>query len=376
MPKLTGMAQAWTRRVFAGNRGEERTSDCFLPDFCGPRMLITVVVIAELLAVVLALALPAPSGDRWNELALLSLLVQWIAVVSSAIFCLLRRPLCRLGNVGASLVGYFLILLVTAFFSLVGYGLLPLLEGFLWTGELVEDRLAFATRNVGIAAVIGALALRYFYVSHRTRRLAEAEAEARLQALQARIRPHFLFNAMNTIAALIPGQPEAAEEGVQDLADLFRASLNDTRRCISLTQELDLVRRYLHMEGLRLGERLRTGWQVDEVPGAARVPALILQPLVENAVYHGIEPSPAGGTVTIRGWVKDRVLHFRIENPLPPADPAVPREGNRIALANVRARLEAMHGDRAGLKVEKTGQRYRVHVYLPLETDCHEDPDR
>lgn len=342
---------------------------CFLPDFCGVRMLLTVVVIAELLALILALALPAPSGDRWNELGMLSLLVQWISVVSCSLLCLLRGPLCRLGNVVASIVSYLLVLLVTIFFSLVSYEMLPWLEGIFWKTNLITDRATFVANNLGIAAVIAALALRYFYVAHRTRQLVQAEADARLEALQARIRPHFLFNAMNTIAALIPTQPEAAEEGVQDLADLFRASLSDKRRCIELVEELELVQRYLHMERLRLGERLVIHWELDDLPGEARVPALLLQPLVENAVYHGIEPQPEGGQIHLLGWQDRGVLHFTIENPLPPKT-GTTRSGNQIALENIRLRLAALYGDRAGLRLEAGNDSYQVHVYLPLETEC------
>ena len=169
-------------------------------------------------------------------------------------------------------------------------------------GVLVpDDHWTFLVRNVVITLVVTALALRYFYVTHEWRHNVELQATARVHALQARIRPHFLFNSMNTIAALTRTNPMRAEEAVQDLADLFRANLSEKRNQITIAEEIDVARTYQRIEQLRLGDRLRVVWKVDALPSGALVPGLTLQPLLENAIYHGVEPRADGGVVTVTG---------------------------------------------------------------------------
>ena len=170
-------------------------------------------------------------------------------------------------------------------------------------------------RNAGITFVVTALALRYFYVTHEWRHNVELQAKARVHALQARIRPHFLFNSMNTIAALTRSNPARAEEAVQDLADLFRANLNEKRNQISLAEEIDVARTYQRMEQLRLGDRLRVEWKIDSLPTDALVPGLTLQPLLENAIYHGIEPRPDGGVVTVTGEFNKGMITIVVTQP-------------------------------------------------------------
>ena len=201
-------------------------------------------------------------------------------------------------------------------------------------------RRASCVRNVWIGLIVTGLALRYFYVSHQWRRSIELRAAARVHALQARIRPHFLFNSMNTIAALTRSNPSRAEQAVQDLADLFRATLSDKRDTITLAEELEVARTYQRMEQLRLGERLQVQWNIDALPDAAPwCPACMLQPLLENAIYHGIEPRAEGGTVTITGEVSGGLVTHRGAQSAGSGARRM-REGNRLALANIRERLE------------------------------------
>ena len=174
-----------------------------------------------------------------------------------------------------------------------------------------------------IAAIVGALALRYFYVTHQWRRSIELEARARIRALQARIRPHFLFNSMNTIAALTRSDPALAEAAVEDLADLFRVSLNDARAQITLAEEIEIARTYQRIEQLRLGDAAaRCDWDVAALPARAIVPSLLLQPLLENAIGHGIEPLPHGGTVDVRGRLERDAIVIEVTNPTVPASDA------------------------------------------------------
>ena len=224
----------------------------------------------------------------------------------------------------------------------------------------------FLLRNLGISAIVTAIALRYFYVQFQWRANLESEAQSRIQALQSRIRPHFLFNSMNTIASFTRTKPELAEQVVEDLADLFRVSLGDARIPVSLSRELEVCREYLRIEELRLGERLKMDWMVDDLPGDAQLPALSLQPLLENAVYHGIEPAPDGGTITLRGEREGDRLQIVISNTLSP-DAGNTREGNQMAQENVRQRLQAFFGPSSDLTAEAFENTYRVCITIPYQ---------
>ena len=337
-------------------------NDFFLPDFCGVRSVLAVVVLVELFAFVLTLASAPHSDDLWSVLALYSLFMQWAGLVSAALLCLLRRPLSRLSDTVAGLLSYCVLLLTIGVLSLLAHATMEL-AGFPITAE---SRLEFLLRNLGTAAIVCALTLRYFYVTYQWRRRTRAEARARLEALQARIRPHFLFNSINTVTSLIHDKPDEAEEALLDLADLFRASLREEQQFIPLADELALTRRYLNMESLRLGERLQLAWQLEEGTERLLLPPLILQPLVENAVYHGIEPRPEGGTVSITIKRESGQLSLAVSNPLPEANDNR-SAGNRIALENIRARLDAHYGARASLAIEESAEAFRVQLCLPAE---------
>jgi two-component system sensor histidine kinase AlgZ len=222
---------------------------------------------------------------------------------------------------------------------------------------------------MAIGFVIIAVALRYFYVTHQWRRNIEMRAAARVHALQARIRPHFLFNSMNTIASLTRSDAVLAEQAVQDLADLFRASLSDQHQTITLAEELEVARTYQRIEELRLGPRLHVEWDADRLPSDARVPGLLLQPLLENAIYHGIEPRPEGGTVSIVGEVSGELITIVVRNPV--AQRQSEREGNRLALANIRERLALLYGELALVKAGRFGDEYIVTLRFP-HVSAHE----
>jgi two-component system sensor histidine kinase AlgZ len=184
-----------------------------------------------------------------------------------------------------------------------------------------------------------------------------------VSALQARIRPHFLFNSMNTIASLIRSQPAAAERAVEDLADLFRASLKAGDEPSRLDVEFELARRYLDIEQLRLGSRLKVRWELEQVPDDLPIPALVLQPLIENAVHHGIQPLPEGGVVEISGRGDAQRVTITIRNPRPTE---IPRSGgNRMALDNIRQRLAYQYGNRASLESEQGRDYYLCRLSIP-----------
>ena len=216
-----------------------------------------------------------------------------------------------------------------------------------------------------LSALVGAGLLYYFRLL--TRAFSPALAEARLQALQARIRPHFLFNSLNAVLSLIRRDPKRAERALEDLADLFRTLMADARRFVRLADEIALLERYAALEQLRLGERLRITWELDAAPSDALLPPLVLQPLLENAVYHGGEPATGVSDVLVRIERRgDRVLSC-IENPL--ASPDQPqRAGNRMALENIRERLALFFDAEARIETRSAGGRYRVEIEIPYRT--------
>ncbi|CAN5185617.1 sensor histidine kinase [soil metagenome] len=340
----------------------------FLPDFCAGRMVFSIVVIAELVAIMLTLARHGSAAAFFPGLARTSLFLLWIALTGAALLCSARPGLSRLNATGAALLCFGLLLLSTLLVSEAAWWL-----GRYWrsldptgfAGLFPEHHGRFVVANLAISAIVSALLLRYFYVTHEWKRNVQMEARSRIHALQARIRPHFLFNSMNTIAALTRSSPARAEEAVEDLADLFRVTLRDAQEPIRLKEELEVARIYQRIEQLRLGERLEVVWNVGALPMRARVPGLIVQPLLENAIYHGIEPLPDGGTVIIAGELRDGRIRISVSNPVPPGNDVSEREGNRLALANIRERLELSYGARARLLVERPAGEYRVTLEFP-----------
>jgi two-component system sensor histidine kinase AlgZ len=340
----------------------------YLPDFCTSRAALAIVLIVELTAVVLALARQGAiqGGDFWGDLARTSLFLLWVGLVCAALLCCTRKRLERLtvarGSVAVLLLLMAAIAAISAAASFVGHTSLAVGAGA--AGFFPSAARPFVLRNMAIGFVIIAVALRYFYVTHQWRRNIEMRATARVHALQARIRPHFLFNSMNTIASLTRSNPALAEQAVQDLADLFRANLNEQRNVLLLEEELEVARIYQRIEELRLGERLRVEWKVEALPRDALVPGLMLQPLLENAIYHGIEPRPDGGTVTVTGEVTGRLITIVVRNPV--GEPGSRRGGgNQLALANIRERLALMYGERALVKSGRFDLEYIVTLRFP-----------
>lgn len=203
----------------------------------------------------------------------------------------------------------------------------------------------------------------WVWLTLRVRSRLPAEAAARLVELQSRIRPHFLFNALNTAVALVRVDPTRAEEVLEDLAQLFRTALEDHGQAVTLAEEIELAQRYLAIEQVRFGERMRVRWQLDPAAGGAKVPPLLLQPLVENAVRHAVEPSPEGADIVVRTRVQRGQALLDITNTLPAQ---AGRPGHGIALQNVRERLLLLHDVAARFEVQHGPQRYRVLIEVPL----------
>jgi two-component system sensor histidine kinase AlgZ len=339
---------------------ETGAEDFFLPDFCTAQPLMMLALAAELLALLLVLAgmdhlMPFP----WDRLVLTSLLVQWIALVSAAALCNLRPWLGRLPSSTAAALSFMLIVALVALFSWLAVPMLRWARlSFLFTVS-PQDIL----RNILMGAIIAGLIMRYFYLQEQLRARQRTELTARLQALQSRIRPHFLFNSMNIIASLIHVDPDKAETAVEDLSELFRASLKAEGE-VSLEEELRLCQHYVSIERFRLGDRLKVEWQINADPENLRIPALTLQPLVENAIYHGVEPRFEQSEVRITVDYDGKDVFIIITNPVAPR--AAHSRGNSMALANIRQRLQAHYGDTAKLTAHADASIYTTYVSYPL----------
>lgn len=364
----------------------------FLPDFCQWRFIGSGLLLAQSLAILLALSPVAGGRDvatLWTTLWNISLFTHWVMLCCVVVLCLSRRWLEKQSKLVAATISYILVLTVTFICSDIvwEWRLDPVLEipskqllkikeaGVTihvheGEGSILPSKYAwFMLRNLAISAIVGALALRYFYLSYHWKHKTQEEADFRIQALQARINPHFLFNSMNTIAMLTHVDPNLAERAILDLAELFRASLSDAKKRVPLSEELTLCKQYLSIESFRLGDRLKVQWILDAVPPDALIPKLSLQPLLENAIYYGIQPLPEGGTICVTGLSDGHFIKIDIDNPLPPEHARPPQRGSgyHIAIDNLRQRLAVFYGKRARLDLSSDGQTYHVSLRFPYE---------
>ena len=335
------MRRTWS----TGTRPPASSDDFFLPELCAPEALLSLVLLAELLVLVLVLAEPLQPAFDWVRLALTSLFVQWIVLLAAAVLCRLRPWLMRLPQALAGILcGALVVALTLACTWAAGhFGLAA--------PRPLEGQVNLYLRHGLIALIMSGLVLRYFWLQSQWRRQQQAELRARLEALQARIRPHFLFNSLNSIASLIAVDADKAEQAVLDLSDLFRASLAKPGSLVAWRDELALARRYLSIEQYRLGERLQLDWRIDGVPGELPIPQLTLQPLLENAIIHGIQPRIDGGRVEVLAEYAAGQFHLCVSNPLAPGETAE-SGGTRLALHNIQARLAALFGPDASLTCE------------------------
>jgi len=337
----------------------------WLPDLCRLPRLVALLGIAELVVVVLALA-PEAAGT-WTLMRFFSAsgLVLWLALAVAVLLCKLRAPISRLPQ----RLGALLAVAVATMVALLGAGIVHALYAALGTQLLGLGLWRFASGAAAVTALITALALRHFYVIDRWAAQTQANARAEADALQARIRPHFLFNSMNLIASLLRRDPVVAERAVLDLSDLFRAALGAGEGDSTLAAECELAAQYLSIESLRLGERLQVQWDKrDPLPWELPLPRLTLQPLVENAVLHGISRLPQGGTVAIALWSEGQALHLRVRNPAPPpqAASAPLHRGSGHALRSIAHRLAWRFGPQARVTAGWSDGYYACEVVLPL----------
>ncbi len=346
------------------NRSNSSAQD-FLPDFASLSNALRIIFLALIIAVIITIGRNSVFDERtWQDLNLLTAFALMISFVSVIVLKLAHPFIRRMTLASGSIVVFMLLLGAIALGTeLVIFGLYDL--GLIST-RWPSWHVALLARSLLIGAIISALGLRYLIVSHRAEADARSEQEARLQALQSRIRPHFLFNSMNSIASLMRSDPARAETALQDLADLFRVLLADARNLVPISAEREISRQYLEIEKLRLGDRLKVSWNVSNVPRSALIPALTLQPLLENAIYHGIEPRFNGGTLKIELWAEGDYLSVLISNPLPETESQRSSKGNKIAQDNIRQRLSTHFGSTATMQTFEEGKQYHVKLKMPI----------
>ena len=339
---------------------DDKQSQAYLPDFCAPGTVLVILLVSLLVAILLTLVSFEP-GTFLTELSKMSMFILWLALPGTGILCMIRPWAERQGNTRAFVVCFAVLLVMSAVLAEVTWQLTRIFG----QAVIIDDTHGgFLIRTFATSSIVIALAMRYLYISSEWRHSIVLEAQSRISALQALIRPHFLFNSMNTIASLTRSNPKQAEEAVEDLADLMRANLNSTGERTTLKQELETAAIYQRIEKLRLGDRLRVKWDVADLPMRALIPGLTIQPLLENAIYHGIELLPEGGEVTVSGKRVDDALEIRISNPIA-ADQRRKTGGNKMAMSNIRQRFELAYGHQAMVDVQESDSEYSVQLRFP-----------
>jgi len=320
-------------------------------DVCHPALALRALLLVQAVLAVAALALAANAAD-WGQrqaghaFAGVAATLLWLLAL-----CAAKRPLRK---AGAALRAA-LVLLLGAGAGLLGW--LPL-----WAVGLADAAGGLRVAGVVLAGA-GIAALLWAWLELRAKIWHPANASARLAELQSRIRPHFLFNALNTALSLVRVDPARAERVLEDLSELFRVALADAGSSVALDEEIELAKAYLAIEKVRFGGRITIDWDVDSAAGAARVPPLVLQPLVENAVRHGIEPAVEGGRIWVRASAKRGQVIVTVSNTVPD-EPSLP--GHGMALHNVRERLRLLHDVAAQCDVWREGDVFHARIVLPL----------
>ncbi|MDQ1362290.1 MAG: His kinase protein [Pseudomonadota bacterium] len=346
-------------------KSESANQPGLLPNFCAVGNVFMLAILVELLAVVLALA-PGDRNTFWEQLAMTSMFAQWLALLNAALLCIWRQRLNALPVVRGLVLTFILLMFTTLILS---YAVIIIGRMVGFYAFAAPDWLQFFyLRNLATGAVVYAVVLRYFYIQHQWQLQIRAQSHAQIQALKARIRPHFLFNSMNTIASLISIDAGKAERAVEDLAELFRASLREKTEH-SLEEEFALTRSYLDIEKLRLGERLQVDWQqAADLPLDMEIPGLCLQPLVENAIYHGVEPMAEGGLIGIAAQIEIYRLCLVVTNPTNASGRMKAHKSNHMAQDNIRQRLALMYGADAAFESRQDAGHYSVTIKIPLVT--------
>ena len=349
---LAAEAQARARRVSDGAKAP------IVPDCCNLGIALRILVPLNLAAVVFSVVV----GQGWLEAAArfidIAMVMEPTALGSLVLLCVLRK---RVNGMKQAWQWLACVGIPSVLALLASAMLYPILTGPSYVGSAPF----WVFGRVLLAAVCGFAITEFLHL--RARAFSPSLSEARLQALQARIRPHFLFNSLNTVLGLMRSDPRTAERTLENLADLFRVFMKDTRALLPLDEEVVTCQQYLAIEQLRLGDRLQIRWELDQMPGDALLPSLLLQPLIENSVHHGIEPRTEPGEVFIRITQPGERVRVEIINPA--QEKADVRPGNQMALSNVRERLMLLYDMEAELRTGEEAGEFRLLLEIPYRKE-------
>ncbi len=324
-----------------------------LPNFRNLGITLRILLIVNGLAVTLALLLANSWRDVPTNLMQIAMMLTPVILASLLLLWAVQPWLSRLSYWRGALVVSLMVMALTLGIYSFGRELF---------GTLDNDPYFDLVRYALLSLIVCGILLMYFRL--RTQVLSHGLLDARLQVLRARIRPHFLFNTINAVLGIVRAQPKQAEAALEDMADLFRMAMADVQDLVPLPQEIKLCKQYLALEQMRMGERLCVDWQMQDVPDDALIPPLLLQPLLENAVYHGIEPLSQGGCINITLGLSDKRMQIKVENPCVLRNEGL-HQGNKIALGNIRERLELLFDVEAHYHVEIGKDFYRVEIAFP-----------
>ena len=337
-----------------------------IPDYA--KSVTGILLFAALLS---SLIITAARFSGWDNSILTDfsalLAASFLIALTDALVLKIFNPLLEKLPLRINLVAAYFLLIVTTF--LICYALYTTVLGH-WSFNLSDEWAKVTLVQVFIIASVNYIVvLGIFFQKAKTSTLRKSFQTANLQALQSRIRPHFMFNSMNSIAGLIRNNPEMAEQALQDLADLIRVLMADVRKLVPLVAEIETSKQYLKIEKLRLGDRLAVQWHLKSIPKNCFVPSLILQPLLENAVYHGIEPSFGGGVIDIDMRADSNKVQILIRNPLSEDGARSHRKGNQIAMDNIKQRLIRHFGEGANLSSMRRNDVHITKIVFPVVTN-------
>lgn len=340
----------------------DKPTQIYLPDFRAPSTILVILLVAELVAIVLTLT-SYESGTFLTELSKMSMYVLWLALLGTGLLSQIRPWAEMQGSTAAFVICFIALEFMCLLLAEITWHVTRIYA----EAVIIDDSHGgFILRTFATSSIIIALAMRYLYISSEWRRSIVLEAQARISALQALIRPHFLFNSMNTIASLTRSNPKLAEEAIEDLSDLFRANLGVQKGRVALKEELEIAAIYQRIEKLRLGDRLKVRWNVADLPMRAQIPSLTIQPLLENAIYHGIELLPEGGEVVVTGKRIGDNLEIEMKNPIA-QDRTRRTGGNKMAFSNIQQRFELAYGSDAKVDAVETEDTYCVRLVFPYD---------
>ncbi len=358
-PGATGVMVDWKKQLLAEHESFPREEDDnFLPDFYHGQGLGDLLLFSFGLAVTLVLAQTGVGGFDLGLFSLEFLLIVGISLASALALSLCEPFLSGAYWIRSTILAAMIVLLIVAMSGLLAQQALVF--------AMLKDQIDLvAVLDMVVLAVLPvAISLRYFSVKQMMYAQRSAVREAGIQAHQASIRPHFLYNALNVIASLIGSNPEKAERAVEDLSELFRDVMTGSPSLIPMREELSLCRRYIALEKLRLEGRLAVEWLIGDYGEDVKIPSLTLQPVLENAVYHGIQLLPGGGKIEVRIRRDGDTVHIDVQNPRNPR--LQHNKGHKLAINNIRYRLRAHFGPSAGVESEVTESNYTTHISFPV----------